>query len=224
MNILQLCEPTFLYICKVNRIYRNGGSLPLGTVQADVADLRENIQAALVQEDSRLNDQFQAVELSLIYFIDSMLVEAGVEEWNSCRIAVSEFNRRAGDNEFFDFLADSEAEAGDDADAKLAFFYTCIGLGYTGMYEDDLDRLNDVMRRLESRVRPYMDRDVLSRITPDAYSHNLEIVVSPDTTPRLFGLLLLAGGTVLAIGITVVYLYFDAFGALSNALSNILSV
>lgn len=223
MNLLQLCEPTFLYLCKVNRIHRNGGSLPLATVQADVADLRENIQAALVQEDSRLNDQFEAIELSLVYFVDSMLVMSGVEEWDDCRIAVREFNRRAGDNEFFDFLTDAEAEAGEDADAKLSFYYTCIGLGYTGMYEDDLDRLTDIMRRLEPRVRPHMDRDVLSRITPDAYKHNLEIIVSPDSTPRFLALALLAGGTIVAIGITIVYLYFDAFSGLSGALSQILA-
>lgn len=223
MNLLQLCEPTFLYICKVNRILRNGGKLPLETVQADVADLRENISAALAQEDAALNDQYQSIELSLVYFIDSMLVSSGLTDWNSHRIAVREFNRRAGDNEFFDFLADAEAEGGDSANARLAFYYCCIGLGYTGMYEDDVDKLHEIMRRLEPRVRPYMDRDVLSRITPEAYSHNLEIIVSPDTAPRYIGVVVLATGTIVAILITVVYLYFEAFSGLSSALGRILA-
>lgn len=191
------------------------------TVQADVADLRENIQAALVQEDSKLNEQFEAIELSLVYFIDSMLVSAGVEEWNGRRIAVEEYNRRAGDNEFYDFLIEAENETGSDADAKLSFYYCCIGLGYTGMYEDELDQLHEIMGRLEPRVRAHMDRDVLSRITPEAYSHNLELVISPDTVPRYLGVLLLSGGTVLAIFITILYLYFDAFSGLSEALGRI---
>lgn len=91
------------------------------------------------------------------------------------------------------------------------------------MYDDNLDKLYEIMKRLEPRVRPYMDRDVLSRITPDAYKHNLEIIVSPDTAPRYVGVLLLAAGTIAAILITVVYLYFDAFSGLSAALSRILS-
>jgi type VI protein secretion system component VasF len=221
MNLLQLCEPTFLYVCKVNRIYRKGGKLDVATVKADVDDLRESIQAALVQEDSALNRQFEAIELSLVYFVDSMLVDAGLNEWNQCRVAVNEYNRRAGDNEFFDFLEDAEAETGEDADAKLAFYYCCLGLGYTGMYQDDLDRLHEIMRRLEPRVRPFMDRDVISRITPEAYKHNMEIVVSPDAVPRYLGLLLLAGGTVLAILISIIYLYFDAFSGLAQVLSKI---
>ena len=176
------------------------------TVQADISDLRDAIQAALIQEDSTLADQYESVELPLIYFIDSMLVAAGLVEWNDSRIAVREFNRRAGDNEFFDFLDDAEAEAGDASDAKLAFYYCCIGLGYTGMYEGDLDQLQEIMRRLEPRVRAHMDRDVISKITPEAYSHNLEMVVSPDSVPRYLGLLLLTVGTALAILVSIVYL------------------
>ena len=223
MNILELCEPTFLYLCKVNRIYRNGGTLDVSSAQADLADLREGIQATLLQEDAALNGQFESIELPFVYFIDTMLVSSGLTEWNSCRIAVTEFNRRAGDNEFFDLLNDSEADVGDDADSKLAFYYCCIGLGYTGMYEDDLDQLHDIMRRLEPRVRRFMDRDVLSRITPEAYSHNLEMTVTPNSAPRYLGLLLLAIGTVVAISISIVYLYFDAFSSLSKVISKIIA-
>lgn len=223
MNLLQLCEPVFLYICRTNRVLRNGGKLTLADVSADVSLLRENIVAALAQENSQLNDQYQSIELSLVYFIDSMLVNAGLTEWNSCRIAVREFNRRAGDNEFFDFLNDAEAESGDAASERLAFYYCCIGLGYTGMYEENPDKLHEIMHRIEGRVRPFMDRDVLSRITPEAYAHNLEIIVSPDNAPRFLGILLLACGTVLSIIVTVIFLYVEAFSGLAKAVRLILS-
>ena len=186
-------------------------------IQADVADLRSEIQSELIQEDSILNQQFEAIELGYIYFIDSMLVAAGVTEWNDNRIAVTEFNRRAGDNEFFDLLYDAEAEVGDDADSKLAFYYCCIGLGFTGMYEDDPSHLHDIMRRV------FMDRDVISRITPEAYSHNLEMNVAPETAPRYLGLLFLAIGAILAVTISILYLYIDAFSSLSKVLTKIIS-
>lgn len=223
MNLLQLCEPTFLYICKVNRIYRSGGKLALQKVKADIADLRSDIQSKLIQEDSSLNGQFESVELPYIYFIDSMLVASGMTEWNDERIAVTEFNRRAGDNEFFDLLNDAEADVGEDADSKLAFYYCCIGLGFTGMYEDEPKHLQDIMQRLEPRVRVFMDRDVISRITPEAYAHTLEMNVAPETAPRYIGLTLLAVGTVLAIMVSMVYLYMDAFSNLSKVLSKIIS-
>ena len=223
MNLLELCEPTFLFVCKVNRIYRNGGNLKLNKLQVEIADLRDEIQSKLIKEDSSLNRQFESIELPLIYFIDSMLVASGVEEWNENRIAVNEFNRRAGDNEFFDLLYDAESEVGDDADIKLAFYYCCIGLGFTGMYEEDPSHLHDIMRRLEPRVRTFMDRDVISKITPEAYSHNLEMNVSPDTAPRYLGLLVLAVGMVFAIMFSILYLYIDAFSGLSKVLSKITS-
>ena len=223
MNLLELCEPTFLYICTVNRIYRNGGELAVSKVEADIADMRGEIQSKLIQEDSILNQQFESIELAYIYFIDSMLVASGMTEWNDNRIAVNEFNRRAGDNEFFDLLYDAEAEVGEDADSKLAFYYCCIGLGFTGMYEDDPKHLHEIMQRLEPRVRIFMDRDVISRITPEAYSHNLEMNVAPETAPRYLGLLFLAIGTVFAITISIFYLYIDAFSNLSKVLKKIIT-
>ena len=223
MNLLELCEPTFLYICKVNRVYRNGGTLELKKVQLDIANLREDIQSKLSQEGSALNNQFEAIELAYVYFIDSMLVASGMTEWNEHRISVTEFNRLAGDNEFFDLLYDVEAEVGDDADSKLAFYYCCIGLGFTGMYYEELDRLHDIMQRLEPRVRDFVDRDVISRITPEAYSHNLEINVSPDTAPRYIGLLILSIGPIFAILFSITYLYIDAFSGLTKVLNKIIS-
>jgi type VI protein secretion system component VasF len=152
-----------------------------------------------------------------------MLVASGMTEWNDDRIAVTEFNRRAGDNEFFDLLYDAEAEVGEDADGKLAFYYCCIGLGFTGMYEDEPKHLHEIMQRLEPRVRGFMDRDVISRITPEAYSNTLEMNVAPDTAPRYLGLLLLAIGTVFAITVSIFYLYIDAFSTLSKVLTKIIS-
>ena len=223
MNLLELCEPTFLFVCKINRIYRSGGKLAVEKVKAEIADLRGEIQSILIQEDSILNQQFESIELAYIYFIDSMLVASGMTEWNTERIAVNEFNRRAGDNEFFDLLYDAEAEVGEDADSKLAFYYCCIGLGFTGMYEDDPKQLHEIMQRLEPRVRIFMDRDVISRITPEAYSHNLEMNVSPESGTRYLGLLFLAIGGVFAIMFSIFYLYFDAFSSLSKVLTKIIT-
>ena len=110
-----------------------------------------------------------------------------------------------------------------EADGKLAFYYCCIGLGFTGMYEDDPKHLHDIMQRLEPRVRSFMDRDVISRITPEAYSHNLEINVAPDTAPRYLGLLFLAIGTGFAITVSILYLYIDTFSSLSKVLTKIIS-
>lgn len=223
MNLLQLCEPTFLYVCQVNRIYRSGGKLELSKVQSDIADLRGEIQSTLIQEDSMLNQQFEAIELAYIYFIDSMLVAAGMTSWNDARIAVTEFNRRAGDNEFFDLLYDAEAEVGENADNQLAFYFSCIGLGFVGMYEDDPKQLHEIMQRLEPRVRNFMDRDVISRITPESYSHNMEMNVSPETAPRYLGLLFLAIGAICAVMFSILYLYIDAFSSLSKVLTKIIS-
>ena len=64
---------------------------------------------------------------------------------------------------------------------------------------------------------------ILSKITPEAYSHNMEMNVSPDTAPRYLGLLVLSVGMVLAIMFSIFYLYIDAFSGLSKLLSKITS-
>ncbi len=220
MKLLNIIEPIFIYICDFNRIVRSGSRPMLNKVQADIKELRDNANIA-VAADSSLRDSYDKIELPLVFFIDYMIEQAGFREWEENRIAVNEFGRRAGNDEFFDYLTNAEGETGDPADERLAFYYTCLGLGFLGMYEDVPDEVQKIMTRLEPRVRPYIDRQLSAKITPDNYKHTNTEELSYEASSGYLGLILFSVCMLIAVFVTVSILYSSSKSELTDAIKTI---
>src|SRR5262245_44956105 len=120
MTLLELTEPLFQYICRLNRVARKsgagpsggetalltkgGGGLPRGVsldyavVRGDIKGLLEDMQQKSAK-DFRLNSQREKIELPLLFFVDSLISESGLRfaaQWNQDRLAYSR-NELAGD-------------------------------------------------------------------------------------------------------------------------------
>ena len=76
MTLLELSEPLFQYICRLNRSARKGGNYELGQVQSEVKALLAEAKAASVGEN--LSDQFEKIELPLMFFCDFMIKESAL--------------------------------------------------------------------------------------------------------------------------------------------------
>src|SRR5258706_5551975 len=115
MTLLELTEPLFQYVCRLNRVARKAGAAPTGettfltranATQAapsgqfrgglDYAVVRSEIKALLDElrqksnSDIRLAAQFQKMELPLLFFVDSMIAESTLgfaAQWNQHRLA-----------------------------------------------------------------------------------------------------------------------------------------
>ncbi len=160
VTLLELTEPLFQYVCRLNRIGRRGRSGenttflakppagPAGRAGAaggpglDEVVVRSEIKALLedltskASVDLRLSHQVEKIELPLIFFIDSLISESALPfaaQWNQNRLAYDR-QELAGDEKFFDVLDATLKESGEEAAERLAVFYTCIGLGFTGIY------------------------------------------------------------------------------------------
>jgi type VI protein secretion system component VasF len=104
MQLVELCEPAFQYVCKLNRIGERG-NLDFQLVRREVKDLLTAIEqrAGMDRLDA---DKFAKIKLPLIFFIDSMIVESGIRcasEWDSNRMAY-DHNELSGDESFYDDL------------------------------------------------------------------------------------------------------------------------
>src|SRR6266700_3240995 len=104
MTLLELTEPIFQYICRLNRAARKAGGTTVGTgntsffakpaaagaaspapsrpMSLDYAVVRAEIKALLddlqqkAASDARLSSQGKKIELPLTFFIDSMIAES----------------------------------------------------------------------------------------------------------------------------------------------------
>lgn len=172
MNLLELCEPLFQYVCILNRAGRKGGNLDFNTVHTRVKGVLDDLRGK-ASLDPRLKPQYQKIEHALIFFVDFMVAESGLSfarKWNDDRLAYS-FNELAGDEKFFDLFDETAKEPGEEAAERLAIYYTCIGLGFTGWYAGQPEYLRKRMLEIAPRLRHLIESDSTLRVCPEAYEN-----------------------------------------------------
>jgi type IV/VI secretion system ImpK/VasF family protein len=215
MTLLQATEPIFQFVCRLNRLSRrSAGGAPAAkgdtgfftkaagassaapvSATLDYAVVRSEVKALLAElnqkagNDGRLMTQVRKVELPLIFFIDSMIAESKLSfagQWNKNRLAF-ERNELAGDEKFFDLLDETMKDSSDEASERLAVFYICLGLGFTGIYFQQPELLRKTMLTIAPRIIQFVERDSSSRICADAYEKvDLRNLVEPPSTKFIY--------------------------------------
>lgn len=251
MTLLQLTEPLFQYVCRLNRIARRAtGSKPLGDTtfftkgsaptspgtpargaNLDYAVARSEVKAlfedmmAKGATDLRLSQQTRKIELALIFFVDSMISESNLPfaaQWNQNRLAYDR-QELAGDEKFFDLLDETLKENGEDAPERLAVFYNCIGLGFTGIYFKQPEFLRKTMLSIAPRIRHLVENDQNARICPETYEgvDTRNLVEPPSSRMVLVGMIFL--GFTLAVLISYFVMYRQASKNLNYSIEEVLN-
>ena len=222
MTLVEACDPLMQYICRLNRSARKGvgPEMPMarGEIKALLADLKARCGA-----QRGLAGQFDQIEIILLYFVDFMIRASRLEWARKWQDLAHERNRLAGDEDFFDQLDETLTDPSEAASERLAVFYVCMGLGFTGWYTDQTDYLRKKMTEVSSRLRGLMDADVSARICPESYEHvNTSDLVQPPGT-RLVGLaigLIGLAGTLFAANVVM---YLSRRGAMEHTLATLTS-
>jgi type VI secretion system protein ImpK len=245
MTLLDLTEPLFQYICRLNRVARKAGPPPSGATafftkgaaqqpvkgsSLDYAVVRSEIKAALEDfmqkagTDMKLAAQAKKMELPLIFFVDSMIAESSLgfaQQWNQNRLAYDR-NELAGDEKFFDLLDETLKDSSEDASERLALYYTCIGLGFSGIYFKQPEYLRKTMLTIAPRIRHLVEMDQTAKICPEAYASvdTRDLVQPPRDRMMLVGIIFLC--FTLAVLTTYVFMYRNASNSLNESLDEIL--
>jgi type VI protein secretion system component VasF len=201
MTLLELCEPLFLYVCRLNRSARKGGSHEYNRVRTEIEAIFEQMKAR-AGTDPRLVGQYAKIDKVLVFFVDSMISESKLSfarEWHRNRKAY-EFDELAGDDRFWELVDETLEDRSPEATERLGVFYTCIGLGFTGFYAGQPEYLRNKMLQISARLQGVVDTDVEGRICPDAYEHvDTSDLVQPP------------GMKLLGIGIALVFMTIALF-------------
>lgn len=226
LDLVDLCEPLFQYVCMLNRIGRNPGgeSMGYGPLRKVIDGIFQEIEE-YAGSDLRLEAQFGKVKMALIFFVDSMIAESRLglaKDWNKKRIAY-EMEELAGDEKFFDLLDETLKETGKEADERLAIFYTCLGLGFTGWYTGQNEYLRKKMLDVGQRVpRELLDTQHTARVCPEAYEHlDTRNLVEPPGLKLATIAVVFVGCLLIAMAVNF-YLFYDATTGLSTSLKEIL--
>lgn len=174
MTLLEVCEPIFQYVCRLNRSARKGVSPEMAAVRAELKDLLSRAKAEA--EAARLRDQYEKVSRVLVFFADFTIRRSRLpfaEDWKRLSHELDP-PEMAYEQKFFEMLDAELADESDAARERLAVYYACIGLGFTGLYAGRPDDLRRYMSRLSARLRGMMDADPAARICEEAYKHTLD--------------------------------------------------
>lgn len=225
MTLLELTEPLFQYICMLNRIARNPGgeNVSLEALRPLVVEMFDGMKAQ-AEPDARLASQYKKMELPLIFFVDSMLAESKLSlapHWHKNRMAY-ERNELAGDEKFFDFLDETLAEKGSEADERLEVYYACLGLGFQGWYAGQPEYLRKKMHEVSQRIGRVLDQNQRAHICPEAYNSTdgRNLIERPGVKLLTIGVAF--AGLCLVVLAVNFFLFQTASQGLANALREIL--
>ncbi|MEO7701864.1 MAG: DotU family type IV/VI secretion system protein [Opitutus sp.] len=222
VQLLSHCEPLFQAVCRLNRMGRKGTSIDYVVARAEIVDLFEKLSSR-ASADIALGEQYRKVELALIFFVDSMIAESALpfaQEWNRSRLAYTR-KELAGDEKFFDLLEETAQTTREGADERLAVYYTCIGLGFTGWYSGQPEFLRKKMLELAPRVKAYVDADESGLITPDTYQHTNTANLPRPMAASMVPLLIVLVGVFLVVVAVNVYTFRRGSNDLMKVLDSI---
>jgi len=146
-----------------------------------------------------LTTQYEKIELPLLFFVDFVIKESKLTFAYDWYELGRERNELAGDEKFFDLLDENLVDSSDAATKRLVIFYTCIGLGFTGVYAGQPESIQRLMSKISARISGMMDADEKSYICPEAYEKvdDRDFVEPPSTK--------LVGIGITLIGLIVVW-------------------
>lgn len=226
MTLIDLCEPLFQYVCFLNRIQRKGGQMEFSEVRQTVID----IFTAMRREsagDPQLSAQYGKMELPLVFFVDSIISEAGWSvsaEWHQQRFAYDpSINEMAGDEKFFQLLDADLAERSQTAMERLVIYYTCMGLGFTGYFSGQPKVIRQKIDEIGLRIRDVFHSDPLQRVCPEAYFADTRNLIEPPA--RKLGVLAIAVvGLFMTLIVLNVIMYDVAFKDVRKVLDDIVQI
>jgi type IV/VI secretion system ImpK/VasF family protein len=218
-TLLDLCEPLFQYICRLNRSARKGGNYELAQVQSEIRGfLNDGKNKA---PSLNLSEQWEKIELVLMFFCDFMIKESSLPWAREWKELAFERHEMAGDEKFFDLLEETLKDKSPSANDRLAVFYACMGLGFTGWYTGQPEYLRRKMKEIAARLQAAGMFHETERICPDAYEKvdTRDLVEPPGT--KLIGIAIALIGLIIVLFFAYAFLYRKSASDLTDALKKI---
>lgn len=179
MKLVELCEPLFQNICRLNRLARSGADLPASQIRSEIKSILEQMRTTAAETPGLLakyemtegRDGKRGIELVMIFFADSMIRDSKLECARGWDDIAAEYDEYAGDDKFFDLLDEALEDRSSEATEQLAVYYTCLGLGFVGGLFGQPEAIRRKMHDCVARIGDTMDDASRGRICREAYDY-----------------------------------------------------
>ena len=113
-------------------------------------------------------------------------------------------------------------ERNEQSNERLTIFYTCMGLGFAGVYSGQPEFLRKKMLECSVRIRGLIDTDQSSKICPESYENvdSSNLVQPPSAS--LVGIAIALVGLIIVLFVANAYMYHNSSAELTKALEVII--
>jgi len=222
MNLFELYEDLFQYMCRLNRAARAGAQPEYARIGAEIKTLLDEI-GRNAAADVRLANQSKRLELPVIFFVDNLICTSRLgfaKKWAENRLA-KERNELAGDERFFEFLEQDLTDVSEDAAERLVIYYTCLGLGFTGMYQSQPEQIRRLVDQIYQRIRRWVEADPRAKITEEAYRYTDTRQLTEPPNNKIILVVMIFVFFSLSVMVVCYGLYAKAAGDLTSAIKQI---
>ncbi len=221
MTLLELCDPLFKYICFLNRSARKGAPLEAAQVESELEAILSDMRSK-ARSNPGLVDQYEKVEMPLLFFVDNVICSGSHDLANNWNRLAYKRDVVTGDDEFGLLLDNTLSEPESvSANERLAIFYTCLGLGFTGGNFEDPSLRQQRMTQIARRIRSMTELEDRARITPQAYSYTLQDNLVPPPVGPVWKIGIALVGLIVVLIVLNGYAYRDKIQTLNTHLANI---
>ncbi len=193
----------------------------MNKVRSEIKRIFETMKSEALNS-AELSDQYEKIELALVFFVDFMIKESKLTFAYDWYELGRERNELAGDEKFFDLLDENLADPSDAATKRLLIFYTCLGLGFTGVYTGQIENIQRLMSKISARISGMIDADEKSYICPEAYENvDDRDFVEPQST-KLVGIGIALIGLIIVWSIAYFCMSYWTLEAVDDSLNKII--
>ncbi|MBS0197462.1 MAG: DotU family type IV/VI secretion system protein [Planctomycetes bacterium] len=218
MTLVEICEPIFQFVCRLNRLARKGGKQDFGTMRAEVKALMTDVRAK-AEATPGMAGVWERCELVLMYFVDSMILSSKVGSgWKPLS---HERGKLGFEEEFWELVEDALKDPSEGATQLLGVMYNCIGLGFQGYYVGQPDYIKRKQLEISARLRGMIDADQAARICPDAYENVDTRNLTQPPNRSLTMLAILAVGLLAVVIVSYVSFFKHASKQLNDSLDGV---
>jgi type VI protein secretion system component VasF len=180
MELLDLYEDLFRYICVLNRWAKTDSHPDYARVRGEIKIKLDQIKKKAATQ-VRLMNQAARLEVPILFFIDNVISSSRLQfasQWADARLAWDR-DEQSGDADFFERFLDKDLpDPSDDAEERLAVYYVCLGLGFTGKYPNAPQELLRYVNRIYPRITRFVDN--AGKITQQAYNYTETTILEPE--------------------------------------------
>ena len=131
-RLAEICEPVFLYACRLNRSVALGAEHDPKQVRGDFESLLARVAADA--SESGLEESFARVRLPLVYFCDHVAATLPAAWAAGYEPIAHDMGRFEGEDAFFDEHVQALLDQAEPPRDEAEVLYLCMATGMTGRY------------------------------------------------------------------------------------------